>query len=454
MPAQASNSPPCRRVQIAQPNREKLVHHSGMLDASITARLAEEARAIGFDLCGVARAENHDEPGRLPEWLARGYAGEMRYLQDARRHSISSVMPGARSVIVCAINYNTPLPYSTAALANQSRDAAAESAFSAPRAWISRYAWGDDYHDVLKPKLDELASWLRSELHQDFQSRVYVDTGPVLERLAAKHAGLGWLAKNTCLINQQLGSWLFLGVILTDLDLAPTLADRRAPPPDLCGTCTRCIDACPTGAFVAPYVLDARRCISYLTIELRGAIPEEFRPAMGSMVFGCDICQDVCPWNRKSPATPVTEFLPRKIASSAANQTNPTSSAQDDDSLFMPALERLVSLTEDEFRRIFRGSPVKRTKWRGLLRNACVALGNSAIEPGNPAYPRIVRQLEELARSDDAILAEHAAWALTRLRAAPEDQAFRDNECHHAIERAPAGVSVQRNKLTNHAEEK
>ena len=406
-----------------------------MLDASITARLAEQARSIGFDLCGVARAENNDQPEQLPEWLARGYAGEMRYLHDARRHSIPGVLPGARSVIVCALNYNTPLPYSTAALANQSRDAGIKSADSPPRAWISRYAWGHDYHDVLKPKLDGLVSWLRAELHQDFQSRVYVDTGPVLERLAAKHAGLGWLAKNTCLINQQLGSWLFLGVILTDLDLAPTLAADQAPPRDLCGTCTRCIDACPTDAFVAPYVLDARRCISYLTIELRGAIPEEFRAAMGSMVFGCDICQDVCPWNRKSPTTPLAEFLPRKIPITAAHK-NVESPAPEDTSLFMPALDWLVSLTEDDFRRIFRASPVKRAKWRGLLRNACVALGNSAIAPENPAYPRIVQRLEELASAEDAILAEHAAWALARLHSAPSAQISRDRDSHGAAKRS------------------
>ncbi|MGC1107411.1 MAG: tRNA epoxyqueuosine(34) reductase QueG [Candidatus Acidiferrales bacterium] len=424
-----------------------------MLDAAITARLAEQARAIGFDLCGVARAGNDDAPGYLPEWLARGYAGEMRYLHDARRHSVSGVMPGARSIIVCAMNYNTPLPYSTAAVANQSRDHDAESVFSVSRAWISRYAWGDDYHDVLKPKLEQLASWLRAELHRDFQARVYVDTGPVLERLAAKHAGLGWLAKNTCLINQQLGSWLFLGVILTDLDLAPTLADRRAPPPDLCGTCTRCIDACPTDAFVAPYVLDARRCISYLTIELRGAIPEEFRPAMGSMVFGCDICQDVCPWNRKSPATPLAEFLPRKIAADTPAPVNAAVPAEDP-SLFMPALEWLVSLAEDEFRHIFRASPVKRAKWRGLLRNACVAIGNSRIACELRSYHHIVSRLEELARSNDAILAEHADWALTQLRASSQAQVSRDNECPDAIQRAHVGVSIERKKLTNHAEEK
>ncbi len=399
-----------------------------MLDASITARLAQQARAIGFDLCGVARAENYGEPEHLPEWLARGYAGEMRYLHDARRHSVSGVLPSARSVIVCALNYNTAPPYSTAAFASQ---ACSDGASSAPRAWISRYAWGHDYHDVLKPRLEQLESWLRSELHQDFQSRVYVDTGPVLERLAAKHAGLGWLAKNTCLINQQLGSWLFLGVILTDLDLAPTLAAEHAPPRDLCGTCTRCIDACPTGAFAAPYVLDARRCISYLTIELRGAIPEEFRPAMGPMVFGCDICQDVCPWNRKSPPTPLAEFLPRQITAGVVH-ARAESSVSEDVSLFMPVLEWLVSLTEDEFRRVFRASPVKRAKWRGLLRNACVALGNSAITPENPAYPCIVQHLEKLASAEDALLAEHAAWALARLRAAPSAQSSRDSGSHRA----------------------
>jgi epoxyqueuosine reductase len=400
-----------------------------MLDPSITARLTGQAHAIGFDLCGVARAENYGEPQHLPEWLARGYAGEMRYLHDARRHSIPGVLPGARSVIVCALNYNTPPPYSTAALANQP---CSDGSRAAPRAWISRYAWGHDYHDVLKPKLEQLESWLRSELRQDFQSRVYVDTGPVLERLAAKHAGLGWLAKNTCLINQQLGSWLFLGVILTDLDLAPTLAADHAPPRDLCGTCTRCIDACPTDAFVAPYVLDARRCISYLTIELRGAIPEEFRPAMGSMIFGCDICQDVCPWNGKPPATPLAEFLPRTIPAIATDQTSAESSAPEDASLFMPALDWLISLTEDDFRRVFPASPVKRAKWRGLLRNACVALGNSAITLENPAYPRIVQRLEHLASAEDALLAEHAAWALARLRATSSARISRDSKSHGA----------------------
>jgi epoxyqueuosine reductase len=406
-----------------------------MLDASITTCLAEQAQALGFDLCGVAGAEGYGEPDRLPEWLARGYAGEMRYLHDERRHSISGVMPEARSVIVCAMNYNAPFPYSVSALKHREGDAAAKG----PRAWISRYAWGDDYHNVVKPKLDELVSWLRVELQQDFLARVYVDTGPVLERVAAKCAGLGWLAKNTCLINQRLGSWLFLGVILTDLDLTPTLTTGHAPPADLCGTCTRCIDACPTDALVEPRVLDARRCISYLTIELRGPIPEEFRSAMGSMVFGCDICQDVCPWNRKSLLTPLPEFLPRKLTASPTPQTTGTPSAGGETSLFMPALEWLISLTEDEFRHLFRGSPVKRTKWRGLMRNACVALGNSGITSENPAYIRVVRRLEELAASEDAVLADHAAWALLRLA--------------HKGDFREACVASQLPKLSKHSEE-
>lgn len=385
-----------------------------MLNVSSTARIAEQAREIGFDLCGVARAEECSDPERFSEWLARGYAGEMRYLHDPRRLAADDALPGARSVIVCAMNYNTAYPYSRTALddsANVASDSSSER--DTPRGWISRYAWGHDYHDALKAKLEELLSWMRGEMDCEFQARAYVDTGPVLERVAAKQAGLGWLAKNTCLINQQMGSWLFLGVILTDLDLAPSIADDGQSIRDLCGSCTRCIDACPTNAFVAPYVMDARRCISYLTIELRGAIPEELRPAMGSMVFGCDICQDVCPWNRKSPRTSLHEFLPQKFANDGRGASSDASS---EISLFLPELEWLVALGEDEFRHIFRASAVKRAKWRGLLRNACVALGDSDLSPENSAYARIVQRLEDLSRGDDAMLAEHAAWALKQIR--------------------------------------
>jgi epoxyqueuosine reductase len=197
-----------------------------------------------------------------------------------------------------------------------------------------------------------------------------------------------------------LGSWLFLGAIVTTLDLAASLDAAETPAPDLCGNCTLCIDACPTGAIVEPYVLDARRCISYLTIELRGAIPRELREPVGRHVFGCDICQDVCPWNRRAPATALPNFQPRR---------------REEQSLFSPDLEWLISLTEEEFRDVFRGSPVKRAKWRGLVRNACVAIGNSGLRPGEPRHEETCARLSELIASDDAILAEHARWALGRL---------------------------------------
>ena len=396
-------------------------HHSLMLPHDKTQQLAERARELGFELCGVARAGEFGELDRLPEWLSRGYAGEMKYLHDPRRGNLDSALAGIRSVVVCALNFNAPLPYSTTVAEKKTSDAS--SADAPPRAWISRYAWGDDYHDVLGRKLDELLAWMRGEFGEDFRAKAYVDTGPVLERVAAKYAGLGWLGKNTCLINQKAGSWLFLGVILTDLELTPSLGPDEALPRDLCGTCRRCIDACPTGAIVEPYVLDARRCIAYLTIELRGSIPEEFRPAMGNMVFGCDICQDVCPWNRKPPATTFAEFMPRKIRATVAaseivdcvSDQEIAAEADSTDSLFSPSLEWLISLDEEEFRTMFRGSPVKRTKWRGLVRNACVALGNSRLAAGSAAHARITEKLRKLAKSQDAIISEHARWALARL---------------------------------------
>jgi epoxyqueuosine reductase len=364
-----------------------------MTNASHAARTIELARASGFDLCGIAPAAEFPELAHIDEWLERGHAGEMRYLHDERRRSPALAMPGARSVIVCALNYNTALPASSEA-------PALASPHAGPRGWISRYAWGNDYHYVLGEKLEALIQQLRREFTEPFEARAYVDTGPIAERVAAKYAGLGWLAKNTCLINKDLGSWLFLGVILTTLDLAVPLGATETPAPDLCGNCSLCIDACPTSAIVEPYVLDARRCISYLTIELRGAIPPEFREQVGQHVFGCDICQDVCPWNRKAPPTPLPDFQPRQQAEL---------------SLFLPDLERLISLSETEFRSVFRGSPVKRTKWRGLVRNACVAIGNSGLRPGEPRHSEIWRRLSELATSDDVILAEHAKWALARV---------------------------------------
>jgi epoxyqueuosine reductase len=352
----------------------------------------------------VAPADSIAELPHLEEWLARGYAGEMNYLRDPRRADPRLVLEGARSLIVVALNYNTPHPYST--------EWAAAAASDPPRGWISRYAWGDDYHEVLGEKLDTLLAAMRAQFTEPFEARAYVDTGPVVERIAAKHAGLGWLAKNTCLINEQLGSWLFLGVIVTTLDLAPSLAPVELPAADQCGNCTLCLDACPTQAFSAPYVLDARRCISYLTIELRGPIPEDLRPAMGRAVIGCDICQDVCPWNRKAALTNLTAFQPREFP---PQDKYGKGTSENGHSFLSPELEWLASLSQEEFSGAFRGSAAKRAKWSGIVRNAIVALGNLEIERDSEAYARVTLLLSKIADSDDTLIAEHARWALARL---------------------------------------
>jgi epoxyqueuosine reductase len=316
-------------------------------------------------------------------------------------------MPGIRSAIVGLLNYNTAHPLSS--------DPRLPVRDGKPSGWISRYAWGDDYHDVLREKLDALIESLRERFTGPFDARAYVDTGPVQERVLAKYAGLGWLGKNTLLLNQMLGSFFFLGVILTTLDLEPTLAANELPPPDLCGSCRRCLDACPTEAFVAPYVMDARKCISYLTIELRGPIPEELREPMGNHVFGCDICQDVCPWNRRAPIAALPQFQPR-VFPPPEEKFTPTSRPPQHESFYLPGLEWFLGLSEADFRERFRGSPVKRTKWRGLIRNACIALGTSGVRPGTAEHGRISAQLNRLAASEDQVLAESARWALSRIQ--------------------------------------
>ena len=382
-----------------------------------TSWICDQARAIGFDLCGVAPVhgdENHLlELQHLPEWLNRGHAGEMNYLHDPRRADPALAMDGARSLIVVALNYNSARPYSTDV------EAAATDSDAVPRGWISRYAWGDDYHETMWQKLNALVGSMREQWPEPFEARAYADTGPIIERVAAKYAGLGWLAKNTCLINEQIGSWLFLGVIITTLDLGPSLAPAESPPPDRCGTCTLCLDACPTHAFTEPRVLDARRCISYLTIELRAAIPEELRPAMGNALIGCDICQDVCPWNRKAPVTALAAFQPRDlpiVQSGKENIETGENESQPAATLFAPELEWLASLTQQEFSSVFRGSAVKRAKWRGLVRNACVALGNSKILRNSGTYPRVLALLANLAGGSDQLISEHAQWAISRLK--------------------------------------
>ncbi len=378
-----------------------------MTQAADTVWIVHQAKSLGFDLCGVVRAEKFPELERISEWLASGYAGEMKYLADPRRSDPQSAMPHIRSVIVCLLKYNTAQPLST--------DLRAQGGYREPRGWISRYAWGCDYHEVLLDWLNGLVDLLRQRFLGPFEARAYVDTGPVQERVLAKYAGLGWLGKNTLLLNHTLGSFFFLGVILTTLDLEPTLAVNELPPPDLCGNCRQCLDACPTQAFVEPYVLDARKCISYLTIELRGSIPEEFREPMGHHVFGCDICQDVCPWNRRAPITTLLEFQPRVFPSQEEKRTD-ASQLPADETLFLPRLEWLASLSEAEFREVFRGSPIKRTKWRGLVRNACIALGNSSLRRSTVAQARIIQLLERLETSREKVIAESARWALSRIQ--------------------------------------
>jgi epoxyqueuosine reductase len=381
-----------------------MVLENDMTPGEHTRWICEQARAVGFDLCGVAPADTFEELAHLPEWLERGYAGEMNYLRDPRRTDPRQVLVGARSLIVVALNYNTQQPYSM--------EMPATTGDEPPRGWISRYTWGDDYHELLGEKLYSLLAVMRVQLAEAFEARAYVDTGPVVERVAAKYAGLGWLAKNTCLINEQLGSWLFLGVIVTTLALEPTLHPDEPPAADLCGNCRLCLDACPTQAFPEPYLLDARRCVSYLTIELRDGIPEALRPGMGRAVIGCDICQDVCPWNRKAPVTQLAAFQPRHFP---APDESGKGKIEKGRSAIAPEIEWLASLTQKDFSEMFRGSPVKRAKWRGLVRNACVALGNSQIERGTDAYRRVTLRLSLLADSEDALIAEHARWALARL---------------------------------------
>ena len=378
-----------------------------MAQAAEKVWIVEQAKSLGFDLCGVVCADKFPELENTSEWLARGYAGEMKYLSDPRRDDPRKVLPGVRSIIVSLLNYNTEHPFST--------DATLAAQEDEPRAWISRYAWGDDYHEVLGERLLALIALLRERYTEPFQARAYVDTGPVQERVLAKYAGLGWLGKNTLLLNQTLGSYFFLGVILTTLDLEPTLSAEELPPPDLCGSCRQCLDACPTQAFVEPYVLDARKCISYLTIELRGSIPHELRESMGNHVFGCDICQDVCPWNRRAPVSTLGQFQPRVFPSDGSNGVGARSSSSNE-SFFLPRLEWLLDLSEPDFRKLSRGSPVKRTKWRGLLRNACIAVGNSGLKPGAAAYNRICNSLKKLAACNDSVVAESAQWALSRIQ--------------------------------------
>jgi epoxyqueuosine reductase len=333
------------------------------------------ARDCGFELAGIALAEPISDAGRFSDWAARGLAGRMGYLTDHRavvRLDPRNLLPSARSMLCVGKVYNGPQAHSI-------------DRTDSELAWISRYAWGQDYHRILRQNLERVAGAITERTACEY--RICVDTAPLLERSYARMAGLGWIGRNTCLINQQLGSWIFLAELLLSIDLQPD-----HPPADRCGSCRRCIDACPTSAIVpAPdgnsWELDARLCISYFTIELRGAIPEEQRASLGKHVFGCDICQDVCPWNRRAAVTSDPAFLPMYEE---------------------PPLEHLASISEAEFREMFRPTPIERARYSGFLRNVAVAMGNSGA--GKFAGP-----LERLARTSDEIVAEHARWALDRL---------------------------------------
>jgi len=350
--------------------------------AELKVRLISFAREIGFDSCRIAACKAPPHAMEFREWLGESAHGEMNYMQrgEEKRCDPQKVLAGAKSIVVFALNY---FQGNESGIGFQPMDDW-QDAHATPAATgrIARYAWGDDYHEVIAEKLDKIDNFLR-----EFggEQKCYVDTGPVLERDYAAQAGIGWHGKSTMLIDQRLGTWFFLAEILTTLELP---ADE--PVPNHCGTCERCITACPTGAITAPHRVDARRCISYLTIELKGVIPLDLRPLIGDRIFGCDDCLDACPWNRFAQES-------REAAFSARRSTTEMS------------LREYLELSDAEFRALFRNSPIKRIKRRGFLRNVCVALGNAGDISDIPA-------LERAARDPEPLIAEHARWAIDRIR--------------------------------------
>jgi epoxyqueuosine reductase len=340
---------------------------------SLTQDIKHRAHELGFDVVGISPGEPLSRAGFYFRWLDEGYAGEMGYLKKNlhKRSDPRFILADVRSIISVGMSYYF-------------EDGSGEWEDNGPKGTISRYARGDDYHLIMESKLEELLRFIKARSGGEVKGKVYVDTGPVLEREVASRAGVGWFGKNTMLINTRLGSFTFLGEILVNIELEYDSAEREH-----CGKCALCLAACPTNAFVGPYVLDSRRCIAYLTIELKGSIPNELRPLIGNRIFGCDICQDVCPWNRKIPFGRRDAFRPRN-------------------DLTAPDLIPLMGLTEEEFGSRYRGSPIKRAKRRGFLRNVAVALGNSGDRRAVPVLVRAMGDSEPLVRG-------HAAWALGRV---------------------------------------
>ena len=356
------------------------------------ALVSQLAPECGFQAWGVARIEDFPELERFEQWVQQDRPGEMQYLRarneegELKRSAVAHAVPWARSAVVIAANFNSATPYST-------------DPHPPDAGWISRYSWFEnskdsrntDYHDAVLVRLRALETKLTAAAGEPIRTWSYVDTGPIVERVLAKHAGIGWIAKNTCIIHEGLGSFIFLGVILTSIELPPTHVNL--PAPDRCGSCTRCIEACPTQAITAPYELDPRRCISYLTIEKRGELPAGFESLMGRQIFGCDICQDVCPWNgaisgERPPASEWPEFTPRR-------------------DLVNPDLNALAKLDRQGFQEMFRRSPIKRSKYEGFMRNVAVALGNADSHES-------LASLKLLASHENDVIAKHARRALAR----------------------------------------
>jgi len=349
----------------------------------LTNSIKEKAYDLGFNLVGISPVGDYPESQYYKKWLNKGYEATMDYMakNTEKRQDVRNLVPGARTVISCAINYNTDLPYS-ASLKDKGKG------------WIARYAWGDDYHSLLKDKLTILKDHIIENSEADEDDRIYVDTGPVLERMYAKYSGIGWIGKNTCLINQEIGSWLLIGEIITSIELEyDNMAAER------CGTCTMCIDSCPTDAITEPYILDSSKCISYLTIENKGRIPREYREPTGNNIFGCDICQDVCPWNGKPETGTEKAFLPRE-------------------GLFKPNLEELAGLEQEQFSTMFKNSPIKRSKRKGFIRNVLVAIGNS----GELRFEQLVI---ELLKDEESLIREHAVWALHKISGSKYQDIFK-----------------------------